>query len=148
MFLTLFFTIDSIRYNTKFYDLKADDGGWLTEEFKTAMKAAAKNAGGHEYSAVIKTQDEYDWIFTEKADFEVDLFWEMLVVYMDGFSISRVDIILTGMDVKDRTLRGWYMERFMFGRGTCCNPYTRWFVVKMRTANVTSATFEQFYPFR
>ena len=97
------------------------------------------------HSFIIKSQDEYDAIFSEKANYDVDFSKKMLVV-LTFITVYVLAAEIRGMSLNDETLfvtinlKSPHLWPFNWGGSVA--PYQRYVVIEMNYKDVSNVEFE------
>lgn len=143
MLLGIFTGCAHWKYHAKLYDAA---GQWIQEEFQSENLLSF--GGGTAYPAervfIVTNQEECNEIFVPSAEeLSVDFDTQMLIVYTFTDTNLRNNRIV-GMDADNGVLKIAYkMEEYLVPVLDTCNPYQRWFVVKMDKLAVNSVVFEE-----
>ena len=150
MCLTLFAGCanNDVKYNAVLYD---DAESLIDEVF--AKEHRVSGGGVHyqdgDYSTAtvpertffINSTEEYEEIFADSAELEVDFDSQMLIVYT--FSLEyKHPLRLKGTDLNDNTLAVTFEMKLVRGTDSVCQPYQRWEVLKMDKMEISAVTIE------
>ena len=141
-----------IFYGAKIIDDRAEN--LINEKFYAENKVFLPYTdGGKKFhtdsprtrSFIIKSQDEYDAIFSEEADYDVDFSKKMLVV-LTFITVYSLTAEIRGMSLNDETLfvtinlKSPHLWPFNWGGSGA--PYQRYVVIEMNYKDVSNVEFE------
>lgn len=90
---------------------------------------------------IVKSEAEYKEIFKD-CSLDVNFESEMIIVYT--FTIEYIlPARIKSIILVDETLKINYEIKLIQGAGSACQPFQRWFVIKMDKLEVSSVTFLQ-----
>lgn len=125
-------------------------GKWINEEFaeNNLLRFDCKDCPS-DRTFVVKNQEEYDQIFKKDiTKLSVDFTHEMIVVYTFTDD-DRYKNVLVEVNEEDGGLSFVCNddippspEGSEPSGGGCCNPYQRWYVIKLGKRDVQSVAFE------
>ena len=141
LLLLQFMTSCARDYHVQFFD---NAEKWLKEDFasSTPLKSEDKSAPSN-LTFIIKTQDVYDRIFKEDIpELAIDFESQMIIIYTFT-DYDRRENVLVDFSVENDAIRFVCDYRSPLpGYGYACEPYQRWYVVKMDKFDVRVAIFE------
>ena len=123
------------KYNATLYDSAKD---WIREDFILATP--------EKRVFIVNDQQRYDEIFiSDIEELQIDFNSQMLIVYTfgDEYVLKRM---LIKTEIKNDCLNIAYgLEKLPVKEnyGAVCQPYQRWFVVKMDKLDVETVVFEE-----
>lgn len=126
------------RYGAVFYD---DACEWIKESFqednKTSDMPSVDNIPSNR-TFLINNISSFNQTFIEETPFKADFNKNIYVVHTFT-SVYRTQYYLTDLKLKSRCLSATYRRKnslISFGSGNACQPYQRWFVVKLNRLEI------------
>ena len=131
-----------IFYGAKIIDGRAEN---LINENFYAENKLFHGVSPRTRSFIIKSQDEYDAIFSEEANYDVDFSKKMLVV-LTFITVYALTAEIRGMSLNDETLFVTINLKsphlWPFNWGGSGPPYQRYVVLEMNDKDVSNIEFE------
>lgn len=136
----------SLPYNTVLYDSAVL---WIKEDFQNnnLIKVIGFNDDNTENNLpssrtfIVDNSDYFESIFIDDfSEFEVDFDSEMIIVYTFGIEYV-LPAKIKKMTLSDKTLTVNYKIQTIPGTGSACQPFQRWFVIKMDKLDISSVQF-------
>ena len=134
----------SNKYNAELFDTAAE---WINEDFANNNIVRRYGNPEDEYpktlTFIVDTQEEYHQTFHESAnELSVDFNTQMLVVYTFS-AINHRNNTIKNLNLEEDVLTITYEMEKKYFIGDTCQPYQRWFVVKIDKLPISSVVFEE-----
>ena len=135
-FLTI--SCSTHRYGAVFYD---DAYEWIKKSFQEdnqVVDYSSDESTPSNRTFLINDISSFNEVFIEDSPFKADFNKNIYVVYT-FCAIYRKKYILIELSLKSNCLNATYTveNRFLsFGSGNACQPYQRWFVIKLNKLNI------------
>lgn len=136
----------SKNYNAILYDNAVE---WINADFADSHRVAGAlytdaQQNGENFPRsrffIVDSRTAAEGIFGDSFDLEVDYENEMLVVYT--FSIEYIlPAYIDSISLNGTTLTVNCKIKHIQGAGTACQPYQRWFIVKLDKLDIDSVVF-------
>ncbi len=143
---------NNVKYNAVLYDNAVD---WIDETFASnnlVRGAYYEDIQGEPepeiplpYSRyfIVKSETEFNEIFKEDS-LDVDFETQMVIVYTLRIEY-RNPAELRSVSLDGETLKITYGIELIPHTGSACQPFQRWFVIKMNKLDISSVTFSEQY---